>query len=190
METVLHLQPVLNLTDEQFYEFCQLNRDVRIERNVRGEVLIMPPTGGKTGERNAEITMQLRLWAKRDATGTTFDSSSGFCLPSGSVRSPDAAWIRHEHLSMLNAEQKEKFIPLCPDFLIELRSPTDNLNSLREKMQEYLDNGAQLAWLIDADRRIVYVYRSHLPVEELQNPDRVWGDPLLSGFALDLRQIW
>jgi Uma2 family endonuclease len=187
---IVYLRPVLELTDDQFFELCQINRDLRIERTARGELVIMPPTGWKTGERNAEITLQLRTWAKQDGTGVVTDSSAGFKLPNGADRSPDAAWIRHERLVTLTPEQKEKFLPLCPDFVIELRSPTDSLTLLQSKMQEYLDNGAQLGWLIDPIQWRVYVYRPQLLVEILENPDTVSGDPVLPGFTLDLREIW
>ena len=187
---IMYLRPVVEMTDDQFFEFCQINRDLRIERAAQGELLIMPPTGGETGERNAEISMQLRLWAKRDGTGTTFDSSSGFILPNGATRSPDAAWITRSRLTALSAEQRKKFLPLCPDFVVELRSPTDNLTALQAKMQEYLDNGAQLGWLIDPEQRRVYVYRPQIPAEILENPETISGDPILSGFTLDLREIW
>ncbi len=186
---IVHLRPVLELTDEQLYEFSQINRDLRIERNARGELIIMPPTGGETGERNAEITMQLRLWAKRDGTGATFDSSTGFRLPNGAVRSPDASWVRHSRLETLSAEDKKKFLPLCPDFVVELRSATDSLTVLQEKMQEYLENGAQLGWLIDPEQRRVYVYRQQSAVEEINDPETLSGNPTLSGFVLDLREI-
>ncbi len=186
----MHLRPVVEMTDDQFFEFCQINRDLRIERTAQGELLIMPPTGGETGERNAEIALQLRLWAKRDGTGSTFDSSSGFALPNGATRSPDAAWITHSRLATLTAEQRKKFLPLCPDFALELRSPTDSLTALQAKMQEYLDNGARLGWLIDTEQRRVYVYRPQTPVEISENPETISGDPLLSGFTLDLREIW
>ncbi len=187
---IVRLEPVLRLTEGQFFEFCQINRDLRIERNEYGELILMPPAGGKTGDRNAEIGMQLRLWAKRDAQGTTFDSSGGFCLPSGAVRSPDASWVRHSRLNALPPEQQEKFLPLCPDFVIELRSPTDSLSVLQEKMREYLDNGAQLGWLIDPAQRRVYVYRPQASVQMLENPETISGDPVLAGFVLDLREIW
>ena len=147
----------------------------------------MPPTGGDTSELNAEITMQLRLWAKRDGSGTTFDSSGGFLLPNSAVRSPDAAWLKKERLAELSAEQKMKFIPLCPDFVIELCSPSDSLNALQDKMREYIDNGVQLGWLVDPAYKRVYIYRPQTPVEELQNPETVSDDPLLPGFALNLR---
>ncbi len=187
---IMHLRPVVEMTDDQFFEFCQINRDLRIERAAQGELLIMPPTGGETGERNAEISLQLRLWAKRDGTGTTFDSSSGFILPNGATRSPDAAWITRSRLTALSAEQRKKFLPLCPDFVVKLRSPTDNLTALQAKMQEYLDNGLRLGWLIDPEQQRVYVYRPQTPAEILENPETISGDPILSGFTLDLREIW
>jgi len=187
---VVQLKPVLNLTDDQLFEFSQLNRDLRMERNAQGELIIMPPAGGETSERNAEITMQLRLWAKQNGEGATFDSSGGFRLSSGAVRSPDAAWIRRSRLDTLAAEERKRFIPLCPDFVVELRSPTDSLSVLLAKMREYLDSGAQLAWLIDPEQRRVYVYRPQEPIQELDKPETVSGDPLLAGFELDLREIW
>ena len=187
---VVRLQPVMNLSDEQLYDFSQINRDLQIERNARGELIIMPPTGGDTGERNAEITMQLRLWAKGDKTGSTFDSSTGFRLPNGAVRSPDAAWIKYSRLDALTAEQRKRFIPLCPDFVIELRSPTDNLNALQEKMHEYIENGAELGWLLDTEQKRVYVYRPGEEAQEIENPETISADPVLSSFELDLREIW
>ncbi len=187
---IVYLRPVLELTDDQFFELCQINRDLRIERTAQGELVIMPPTGWKTSERNAEITMQLRIWAKHDDTGAVTDSSGGFKLPNGADRSPDAAWIRHERLATLTPEQKEKFLPLCPDFVIELRSPTDSLTLLLSKMQEYRENGAQLGWLIDPIQRRVYVYHPQRPIEILENPETISGDPVLPGFTLDLREIW
>jgi len=187
---IIQLRPVLELTDEQLYQFSQINRDLRIERNAQGELVIMPPTGGETGKRNAELTIQLGLWAKRDGTGSTFDSSTGFRLPNAAVRSPDASWISQSRLDRLTAEERKTFIPLCPDFVVELRSATDSLRVLQEKMREYLDNGAQLGWLIDTDRRRVYLYRPSQPVEELSQPATLQGGPLLPGFVLDLKEIW
>ena len=187
---LVHFQPVLNLTEDQFFELCQLNRELRIERTAQGELLIMPPVGGETSEHNAEISMQLRQWAKREGTGTTTDSSGGFILPNTAVRSPDAAWIRHDRLTTLSTEQQKRFLPLCPDFVLELGSPTDSLSVLQDKMQEYMDNGAQLGWLIDPVRQQVFIYRPDLPVEQLDKPESVSGEPLLPGFRLDLREIW
>lgn len=187
---VLQLRPVIEMTDDQFFEFCQINRDVRIERNAQGELIVMPPTGIETGDRNAELTMQLRLWAKRDGTGTAFDSSTGFHLPNGATRSPDAAWVKSSKLAALTAEQRKKFARLSPDFVIELRSPTDNLRVVQDKMQEYLDTGTKLGWLIDPEQKRAYVYKPHAPVEVLEAPATLSGDPVLPGFVLDLREIW
>ena len=187
---ILHLKPVISLTDDEFYEFCQTNRDIRVERNAQGELILMPPTGGETSEQNAEITMQLRLWAKHDATGVSFDSSGGLLLPNGAVRSPDAAWVENPRLARLFPEERKKFVPLCPDFVLELRSPTDSLSLLQDKMQEYIDSGAQLGFLIDPTYKRVYVYRPQGTVEELEEPDTVSGDPILPGFILDLKEVW
>jgi Uma2 family endonuclease len=187
---LIHLRPIVELTEDQFFEFCQINRDLRIERTAQGELVIMPPAGWETSTRNAEITMQLRLWAKHDGTGTTTDSSGGFILPNTAVRSPDAAWVTRERLAPLTPEQRQKFLPLCPDFVLELRSPTDNLTALQAKMQEYLDNGARLGFLIDPEQKRVYVYRPQKSVEVLENPDTVSGDPELPRFVLDLREVW
>ena len=184
----LELRPVVDLQDDQFYEFCRINRDVRIERNAEGELLIMSPTGGETGARNAEVTMQLGVWAKRDGRGVVFDSSTGFLLPNRAVRSPDAAWISHSRLPALT--ERRRFIALCPDFVLELRSPTDDLGILQAKLCEYLENGASLGWLIDPDVRRVYVYRPETPVECIENAVELSGDPELPGFVLDLREIW
>jgi len=187
---VVYLRPVLDMTEDEFFEFCQLNRDLRIERNARGELIIMPPTVFETGDQNAEINMQLRQWAKKDGTGMTFDSSAGFSLPNGAVRSPDASWLKKERVKFLTKKQRRQFAPLCPDFVLELRSHTDRLGDLKEKMQEYMENGAQLGGLLDPKTRRVYVYRPGRPVEILSNPDAVSGDPLLAGFTLDLGEVW
>ena len=190
METIIHMQPVIEIDDERFYALCQLNRDVRLERNQEGNVIIMPPTGGDTGRRNAEIIVQLGMWARQDETGTIFDSSTGFRLPNNAVRSPDAAWVENARLDLLSDEERRTFVPLCPEFLLELRSESDDLGTLKEKMREYIDNGTRLAWLIDPLERKVSIYRSGLPVEVLENPKYISGDPILSGFTLDLRTIW
>jgi Uma2 family endonuclease len=187
---IVHLQPVLHLSDDQLYDFARINRELRIERNAQGELLLMPPTGGDTGECNAEITIQLGVWAKGDGTGATFDSSTGFRLSNGAVRSPDASWISYARLALLSAEQRGKFIPLSPDFVIELRSSTDSLRDLQAKMQEYIDNGTQLGLLIDRVRKRVYVYQPNTPVQVIDDPDTIPGTPVLSGFALALREIW
>lgn len=187
---VLHLQPIINLTDEEFFEFCQINRDLRIERTATGELLIMPPTGSETGNRNAKLIVQLGVWAERDGTGIYFDSSTGFKLPNGAERSPDAAWVKLERWNALSSQQQRKFAPICPEFVVELRSPSDQLKPLQEKMQEYLENGTLLGWLIDRKNRQVYIYRPGVAVECSDNPDSLSGESVLPGFVLDLSKIW
>lgn len=187
---IVHLHPIIHLTDDQLYEFCQINRELRIERTAEGDLIIMPPTGGETGKRNSDLIVAIGVWAKQDRSGIVFDSSSGFILPNSATRSPDAAWVRRSRLVTLTPEQKKKFVPLCPDFVIELRSPTDSLSVLQAKMQEYLDNGAQLGWLIDPEQMRVYVYRPDGQVECLENPMEISGEPVLPGFRLNLREIW
>lgn len=187
---VIRLQPVFDVTEDKFFEFCQLNAEWRIERTAQGEVLIMPPTGGETGSRDAEVITQLRTWARQDGNGVAFGSSTGFDLPNGATRSPDASWVERSRLEMLTTEQKKKFLPLCPDFVIELRSPSDRLDDLKEKMQEYIDNGARLGWLLDPISRRVYVYLPGSPVECLDNPQNISADPVLPGFKLDLARAW
>lgn len=187
---IVRLPPVVGLSEDQFFRLCQINRDLRLERNARGELLLMPPTGIDTDDQNAEITMQLRLWAKRDGTGTAFGSSAGFTLSNGAVRSPDGAWVRRSRLDQLSADERGRFARVCPDFVIELRSSSDALRTVQAKMQEYIDNGAQLGWQIDPKNRRVYVYRPDAPVERLDDPATVSGDPLLAGFVLDLNEVW
>jgi Uma2 family endonuclease len=186
----LRLGPLLNLTNDQLYELCQLNPELRIERTAQGELLIMPPTGGETSKRNLDLIVAVGTWAKHEGSGIAFDSSGGFILPNSALRSPDVAWVRRSRLEGLTTEQKRKFIPLCPDFVIELRSPTDSLSALQAKMQEYLDNGAQLGWLIDPEAKRVYIYHANGAIECLENPVELSGDPVLPGFVLDLREFW
>ncbi len=187
---VLQLYPAIQVTDDQFFDFCQQNRDLRIERNAKGELSIMLPTGGRTGGSNFKLIQQLANWVDIDRTGIGFDSSTGFKLPNGAERSPDASWVKLERWNALTEEQQEKFIPLCPDFVVELRSRTDSLPVLQSKMQEYIDNGAVLGWLIDCKRRRVYIYRPQCEVERLDNPETISGNPVLPGFVLDLNKIW
>ncbi len=187
---VLHLRPAADMTPDEFFEFCQLNRELRIERSAEGHLLIMSPTGGETSRRNVKLIAQLETWAEKNRSGVVFDSSGGFTLPDGAVRSPEAAWVRRARLAALTPEEKQKFLPLCPDFVAELRSPTDPLAMLQEKMRAYLANGAQLGWLIDPIERRVYVYRQNAAVECLDNPASVAGDPVLPGFEFDLAPIW
>ncbi|HMH52565.1 MAG TPA: Uma2 family endonuclease [Candidatus Acidoferrum sp.] len=187
---IVHWRPPVDLTEEQFFEFCRINRDLRIERAADGEVVIMSPAGGRTGDRNSEINMQLRQWAKRDGRGVAFDSSTGFRLPNGAVRAPDAAWVLRPRLDALADEAKERFLPLCPDFVIELRSPSDELPKLQDKMEEFWANGAQLGWLIDPMDRRVHVYESNVMRRELVNARELSGEPVLPGLVLNLIPIW
>ncbi len=163
----------IDLTDEQFFQMCQKNRDYQFERTASGEVLIMPPTGSETGRRNVKITTQLDNWNSESKLGEVFDSSAGFKLPNGADRSPDASWIKIERWNALTPEQQEKFAPICPDFVVELRSPSDSLKDLQEKMQEYIENGAQLGWLIDRKNKRVEIYRPGKDVEILDNSSQL-----------------
>lgn len=187
---VLQFSPFIEMSDEQFSDFCQANSDLRIERNSRGEVIIIPPAFTETGAVNFNLVIEFGIWAKRDGTGKGFDSSTGFVLRNGAVRSPDLSWIRLERWNALTDAERAKFAHICPDFVVELRSRSDNLQKLKEKMQEYLDNGVALGWLIDALERKVYIYRPGAEVEALENPAEIAGDPVLPGFVLDLREIW
>jgi Uma2 family endonuclease len=178
------------LTEEQFVRLCQENRDFRFELTAQKELVIMPPTGSETGWRNNEISYFLTAWTKQKGTGLAFGSSAGFTLPNGAIRSPDASWVRRERWEALTKEQRRGFAPLCPDFVIELRSPSDQLSPLQEKMQEYIDNGARLGWLIDPLEKRVYVYRPDQPVESLDNPTTLSGDPVLPEFVLSVQELW
>jgi Uma2 family endonuclease len=180
----------MRLTDEQFYRLCQDNEDLRLELTAEGELIIMAPTGGTTGSRNATITARLTVWAENDGAGLCFDSSTMFCLPNGAKWSPDAAWLRRERWEGLTDEQRESFVPLCPDFVLELRSATDSLTFLQAKMQEYIDNGAHLGLFIDSGSKAVHFYRPNQPVECLDNPEAISGEPILPGFVLSLKEIW
>ena len=178
------------VSDEEFAELCRLNPELQIERTSEGELVIVAPTGGKTGIRNAKLTMAFGLWAERDGTGQNFDSSTLFSLPNGARRSPEFSWIRNERWEALSPQQQEQFPPLCPDFVVELRSKTDSLKSLTEKMEEYIANGAELGWLIDPLERRIHVYRPGLAAEILDDPETVSGESPLRGFVLDVRSLW
>lgn len=186
----VNLQSVLELTDEQFFQLCQVNRDLRFERAATGELIIMPPTGGETGNKNARITQQLMNWTDADGTGIAFDSSTCFKLPNGADRSPDASWIKFEKWNALTQEQKEKFPPISPDFVIELLSPSDSLKDAQEKMREYIDNGVHLGLLINRKSRQVEIYRQGQEVEVLDSPATLSGEDILPGFILHLAAIW
>lgn len=178
------------LGDDALYEFCRINRDLRIERTAEGELVIMSPTGAETGRRNFTLTLRFGAWVERDGTGVGFDSSTGFILPNGAERSPDAAWIRKERWEALTAAERRKFAPLCPDFVVELLSPTDSIDDVKKKLAEYIENGAQLGWLIDPERRQLHVYRADGSIAVLSDPETVSGEPLLKGFSLTLADLW
>ncbi len=189
MPITLNLQPTIELTDEQFALICSTNRDLRLERTATGELVIMPPTGGATGKRNSSINAQLWLWNQQYKLGEVFDSSTGFKLPNGATRSPDAAWVKKERWERLTLKQQQKFIPLCPDFVIELRCDSDSLLNPQKKMQEYLANGLVLGWLIDLPNNQVEVYQQDYQLEVISNPVSLSGDDILSGFTLELKDI-
>ncbi len=175
--------------DEQFFNFCQDNPELRIERNRKGEILVMPPTFSETGGKNFNLAIEFGIWSKKDGTGKGFDSSTGFVLPNGAIRSPDLSWIKLGKWNALSPEQRSKFAHVCPDFVVELRSESDSLRKLQAKMTEYIENGASLGWLIDATKKRVYVYRPNKETEVLESPIQVSGEPLLKGFALNLKEI-
>ncbi|MBE9103014.1 Uma2 family endonuclease [filamentous cyanobacterium LEGE 07170] len=181
----------LQVTPEQFAVLAAANRDLRLERTATGALIVNPPTGGGSGKRNLSISTQLGVWFEaNDTLGEAFDSSTGFKLPNGANRSPDASWVRRDRWEALTLEEQEGFVPLCPDFVVELRSQTDSLKDLREKMQEYMDNGAQLGWLIDPYSKWVEIYRSGKEVQVLDNPSKLSGEVVLPGFTLSLKRIW
>ena len=184
------LEPAICMTEEQFVEFCAQNSELRIERTAEGALEIMPPTFIDTGNRNAGVTADLTNWARLDGSGYAFDSSTGFTLPNGAIRSPDASWVSRSRLDALTEEGRKGFGHICPDFVIEIRSASDRLSTLQAKMQEYIDNGARLGWMIDPIGRRAYVYRPGVAVEVLDSPRTLSGDPELAGFALDLGAIW
>ncbi|HBQ98824.1 MULTISPECIES: Uma2 family endonuclease [unclassified Roseofilum] len=179
-----------SITEEQFYQLCAANRDLKLERTARGDLVIMPPTGGETGRRNSDINVELNLWNRQSQLGIVFDSSTCFHLADGSDLSPDASWIPLAKWEALSAEQKDKFPPLCPDFVIELRSPSDSLTLLQNKMLEYMDNGTRLGWLINPKNCQVEIYRQGQEKETLDNPTTLSGEDVLPGFSLNFNLIW
>jgi Uma2 family endonuclease len=187
---ILHLRPAIALSDEDFFALCRQNPDLRIERSADGEVEIMAPAGDGSSSRNATVTFLLKGWSLQDGTGVVFDSSGGFVLPNGATRSPDAPRRRRARLATLTPAQKERFLPLCPDFVIEVRSPSDSLALTHEKLREYIANGAQLGWLLDIPSQRAYVYRPDQPLAEFAAPSALSADPELPGFSLDLSAIW
>ena len=186
----VNFNSIIDLTDEQFFQLCQVNENLRFERTATGELIIMPPAGGETSNRNGKLTQQLFNWADADGTGVAFDSSGGFKLTNGADRSPDAAWLKLQRWETLTSEQKARFIPMSPDFVIELLSPSDSLKVAQEKMKEYRDNGTRLGWLINQESKQVEIYRLSQEVEVLQSPATLSGETILCGFILNLEPIW
>ncbi len=186
----LNIPPNLKVTQEQFALLAAANRDIQLELTATGELIIMPPTGGNTGKRNIDIEGQLWFWNRQTKLGVAFNSSTAFLLPNGAERSPDAAWVSQARWDRLKPEEQDSFPPLCPDFLIELRSKSDNMEPLRKKMQEYIDNGLLLGWLIDTKNKKVEIYRPNQPIEVVDNPTSLSGEDVLPGFVLDLQVVF
>jgi Uma2 family endonuclease len=184
----LDLTSIVQLTDDAFYALCRANPEVKFERTAQGKLIVMPPTGGETGNRNIKLSARLENWAEQNGSGIAFDSSTMFQLPNGAYRSPDAAWIQLARWEALTLEQREAFPPICPDFVVELCSPTDSLKTVQDKMQEYMENGARLGWLIDPKNQQVEIYRQG-EEEILRSPTSLSGEKVLSGFVLDLNRI-
>lgn len=187
---VVKFRPLYAMTPDEFYDFCGLNPELRVELTAQGEVVFMSPSGGATGARNMNVSGSLWQWAKQNGQGVGFDSSAGFILPNGAVRAPDAAWVHRDKVAQLSAKQKERFLPLCPDFVIEIASPSDRLKDLQAKMDEYIANGAQLGWLILPQSRQIMVYRPGRDAQLLSEIDAIAADAELPGFTLDLTGIW
>ncbi|MEP0918192.1 Uma2 family endonuclease [Leptolyngbya sp. DQ-M1] len=184
------LKPVIDLTDEQFYQLCRANPDVKFERDATGKILIMSPSGGTTGNRNFEIAAEFGIWNRQAQLGVCFDSSTGFKLPNGATRAPDVAWIEQSRWDALTSEQQEKFPPIAPDFVLELMSPSDTLEETQAKLREYIENGVRLGWLLDRKTRRVEIYHSDQSVEVLDNPTSLEGENVLPGFVLNLAIVW
>ena len=185
---ILNLSPTIELTNEQFFQLCVNNRDLRLEQTAQGELIIMPPTGWKSGNQNSKLTQRLGNWADADGTGLAFDSSTGYILPNGAKRSPDASWVSRERLEAMNPDPT-RFLPMAPDFAVELRSANDELKTVQQKMQEYINNGVRLGWLIDPQNQRVEIYRIGQEIEVLQSPTSLLGENVLPGFVLELNQI-
>jgi Uma2 family endonuclease len=187
----LTLNPELRMNDDEYYAFCMANPDVRFERTAQGEIIIVPPAGGESSYRSGDAFGQLRDWAKRDGRGKACDSSAEFILPTGAALSPDAAWVSNRQLSQLSKEQRRKFLPLCPEFLIGVMSPSDRLPAAQEKMEEWIRGGSELAWLIHGDEKTVYVYRAgQIGAETRTGILKIAGEGPVAGFELDLADIW
>ena len=180
----------MRLTADELFLFCQDNHELRIEQTAQGDLIIMAPVGTEGGHRNFNLYIPFGVWHERTGEGKFFDATAGFRLPNGAMRSPDVAWVRQEQIDRLTQAEWEKFAPLCPDFVVELRSRSDRLPILKKKLVEYLESGARLGWIIDPLKKQVFVYRPGQPVEHLKNPATLSGEPVLAGFTLDLTRVW
>lgn len=189
-QSILKMPATAPLTSDQFYDLCRANPDWKLERTVDGNIVIMAPTGGETGARNASLVIRLGLWNEQTQLGIVFDSSTGFHLPNGANRSPDVAWVKRERWNSLTSQQREKFPPLAPDFVIELMSPTDNLSDVQAKMEEYLENGVQLGWLFNRKMKQAEIYETGQPKQVFQSPKQLQNDAILPGFILRLNDFW
>jgi len=191
MNTVtLNLQPICQMTDDHFYQLCRSNPDVKFERNAKGEIIIMSPTGGETGNVNSEINADFVIWNRQAKLGIVFDSSTCFKFPNNAVRSPDVSWVKKERWEALTPEERIKFPPVAPDFVLELMSPTDSLKETQAKMEEYLENDVKLGWLIEPKTRRVEIYRPGKEVEILISPASLSGENILPGFVFNPSQYW
>jgi Uma2 family endonuclease len=187
---VLDVSVIGGLSDDELFRLCASNRTIRIERTAQGELMLMHPTGGETGNRNFDLAVLVGIWNRQTRLGRGFDSNTGFLLPNGAMRAPDVAWVRSERWDALSEEERKKFLPLCPDFVIELRSESDRLGILQEKMREWIDNGCRLGWLIDPVEENAYIYRSNGSVEAVESFDAVLsGEDVLPGFELSLSEF-
>ncbi|AFZ50702.1 Uma2 family endonuclease [Dactylococcopsis salina] len=189
-QLTLNLNSIIQLDREQFYKICEENPELKLERTAKGNLIVMSPTGGETGRKNANLIGQLWMWNEQTQQGEVFDSSTGFSLPNGSDRAPDVAWLEKSRWESLTLEQREKFIPLCPDFVIEMLSPSDNLKQTQEKLTEYMDNGCRLGWLINRRHKTVEIYRPNQTPEIIKKPFSLSGENVLLGFNLSLSKFW
>jgi Uma2 family endonuclease len=190
MPSILKMPATAGFTADQFYDLCRANPEWKLERTAYGDLVVMAPTGGETGTRNANLLIRLGIWNEQSQLGIVFDSSTGFHLPNGADRSPDVAWVRRDRWDALTPQQREKFPPLAPDFVMELMSPSDNLAEAQAKMQEYRENGVQMGWLFNRTAKLVEIYRPEQPMDVLQQPAKISGSPVLPNFILSLDGFW
>jgi Uma2 family endonuclease len=188
---VIHMGPLWSqMSGDEFFDFCQRNRDLRLECTSTGDLIVMTPTGGESGRRNMKLGAAVVFWNEAVGLGEVFDSSTGFDLPNGSKRSPDCAWVARDRWERLTQKQRDRFPPIAPDFVLELRSPSDSLSDLQAKMREYVECGVRLGWLIDPETRRVWIYQPDSQPVQLDNPATIEGGTILPGFVLNLATIW